>query len=160
MASPRRRSDGPGNLAVSDAADPYSDTGEDAAEAPGQGWEQRRTIELSSGELIWDMPGNVQEWSDWTTGGDLDGPSTPCTGAELPAFSCAGIAADDFNSTTGTYDSSHGVGTVIGGSGDVTRRGGQSGDFGDGYAGIYGLNMNRFTTMVFPKTGFRCVWRP
>jgi hypothetical protein len=146
--------------AVSDPNDGYSDTGNSAAEPPGGGWEQRRTLVLSNGNVIWDMPGNMQEWIDWTIGGSLDGPPVPCVGAELPSFSCSGFAFDDFNSSTGVYDSSFGVGQVLGGSGDAARRGGQQGDRSLGIAGIYGLNMNRFSTQTFPATTFRCVYRP
>jgi hypothetical protein len=151
--------DGSGGGAVTDPGDPYSDTGNSAADPPGAGWEQRRTIVLGNGTWIWDMPGNVQEWIDWTLGDPLDGAPTPCSNAELPAFACTGIVADDFDSSTGTYDSSNGVGTVIGGDGDATRRGGQRGDLSLGIAGIYALNMNRFTDDTFPATGFRCVFR-
>lgn len=151
--------DGSPGGAVTDPSNPYSDTGNSELDPPGSGWEQRRTIQLASGDELWDMPGNVQEWVDWTLGGDLDGAPTPCTGSELPAFTCPNIAADDFNSSTGTYDSSAGVGVVIGGGGDATRRGGQRSDHSMGLAGIYALNMNRFTTNVFPGTGFRCVLR-
>jgi hypothetical protein len=152
--------DGDGNGAVSDPEDPYSDTGNSAADPPGAGWEQRRTLELSTGDVLWDLPGNVQEWVDWTLGDALDGAPTPCAGNELPAFTCPGIAYDQFNSRTGTYDSTNGVGRVLGGAGDATRRGGQRSDRSLGYAGIYALNMNRFAGDVFPATGFRCVYRP
>jgi hypothetical protein len=151
--------DGTGTGEVGDPEDPYSGTGNSADEPPGNGWEQRRTLVLSTGGVIWDLSGNVQEWIDWTLGGGVDGAPTPCTGAELPAFTCAGFAADDYNSSTGTYDSSNGAGMILGGAGDATRRGGQRSDHSLGYAGIYALNMNRFATDVFPATGFRCVLR-
>ena len=144
---------------VSDLDDPYSDTGNSAADPPGAGWEQRRTVALSSGLVVWDLAGNVQEWIDWTLGGAVNGAPTPCSNAELPAFACAGIVPDDFDSSTGTYDSSNGTGTVIGGSGNATRRGGQSGDLTLAIAGIYALNMNRNMTDTFSGTGFRCVLR-
>jgi hypothetical protein len=149
----------PGHSPVSDAEDPYSDTGNTAADPPGAGWEQRRTLVLSNGSIVWDLPGNVQEWVDWTLGPPLDG-APPCNpSSELPAVSCTGYAPDDFNSTTGTYDSTVGVGTLIGGSGNATRRGGQAGDRPPGYAGIYAINMNRNTDQTFTGTGFRCVMR-
>ena len=144
---------------VSDPNDPWSDSGNSAADPPGMGWEQRRTLVLGTGEVIWDLPGNMQEWVDWRLGGALDGAPTPCAGAELPAFTCAGIGDDDFNSTTGTLDSFAGIGMILGGDGDATRRGGQQSDLQFRYAGIYALNMNRFVTDVFPGTTFRCVLR-
>ena len=142
-----------------DLDDPYAGTDNSAADPVGAGWEQRRTLELTDGTTLWDLPGNLQEWVDWTTGGALDGPPTPCTGAELPAFACAGITDDDFNSSTGTLDSSFGVGKVLGGSGNTARRGGQTSDRAIMIAGIYALNMNRESTDTFPGTSFRCVMR-
>jgi hypothetical protein len=139
--------------------DPYSDTGNSAADPPGAGWEQRRTIFLDTGDALWDFSANVQEWIDWTPGGILDGPPA-CNGGELPVVSCTGLAYDDFNSLAGTYDSTIGAGLVIGGSGTAGRRSGQNGDRPPGYAGIYALNMNRDQTDTFPGTGFRCVYRP
>ena len=145
--------------AVTDPTDPYSDTGNSSAEPPGLGWEQRRTLELASGDVIWDFPGHFQEWVDWTLGDSLDGAPTPCADGELTAFACAGVADDDFNSSTGTYDSTNGVGFILGGIGNATRRGGQVNDIQLGIAGIYGLNMNRNVDNVFPGTSFRCVLR-
>ena len=154
-----RTDDAPAGAAgVTDAGDPYSNTDNTASEAPGAGWEQRRTVHLSTGSVVWDLAGNVQEWIDWRPGGGLD-PAPPCVGGELPAVTCAGYAADDFDSVAGTYDTSTGVGLVIGGSGDAVRRSGQNGDRPPGYAGIYALNMNRFVDNSFPLTGFRCVMR-
>jgi hypothetical protein len=152
--------DAPAIIAASagDGRDPYLDTNNSAADAPGSGWEQRRTVVLSTGGVVWDLAGNVQEWIDWRPGGALD-PAPPCGGGELPVVACAGYADDDFNSLAGTYDTTTGVGLVIGGTGNAVRRGGQNGDRPPGYAGIYALNMNRNVGDSFPATGFRCVMR-
>jgi hypothetical protein len=150
----------PGTIAATagDGRDPYVNTNNSAADAPGSGWEQRRTVVLSTGGVVWDLAGNVQEWIDWRPGGALD-PAPACAGGELPAVTCAGYAADDFNSRAGTYDTTTGVGLVIGGDGNAVRRSGQNGDRPPGYAGIYALNMNRNVGDSFPATGFRCVMR-
>lgn len=150
--------DGTGTSAILDPVDPYTGTGNAETDPPGAGWEERRTL-VAFDRNIWDLSGSHQEWVDWTIGPPLDGAPTPCAGAELPAFSCTGIAPADFQSSTGTYDSSVGVGTIIGGSGNATRRGGQGSDLAFGYAGIYGLNMNRAQTDLFAGTSFRCVYR-
>ena len=144
--------------AVSDPDDAYSDTGNSAADPPGMGWEQRRTLALSNGSVIWDMSGNMQEWIDWTLGPPLDGPPA-CSDGELTTIACPGLAFDDYNSSTGAYDRTRGAGYIIGGTGDAARRGGQHNDIQFGIAGIYALNMNRFATQTFPATGFRCVYR-
>lgn len=151
--------DGSGQAAISNLADPYTNTSNSAADPFDAGWEQRRTLVLSTGEVVWDLAGNVQEWVDWTLGPPLDG-APACSGGELPVVACAGYTAADFQSSTGTYDSSEGVGIVIGGSGDAVRRGGQIGDRVPGYAGIYALNMNRDVVDTFPATGFRCAYHP
>ncbi len=152
-------SDGLTYAAVTDPADPYSDTGDSAAEAPGSGEEQRRTLALRNDLVIWDFAGNVQEWIDWTAGAPFD-PPPACVAAELPAFGCAGMVPDDYDSSVGTYDSAQGVGMILGGSGNAARRSGQNGDRDSGFAGIYALNMNRNVGETFPGTGFRCVYRP
>jgi hypothetical protein len=150
---------GPAIAAVTDPADPYSDTG-DSASGDVSSWSQRRTLVLATGDVVWDLPGNVQEWVDWTLGDPLDGPPIGCASNELPLFTCSGVAREDYDSAAGTYDSTFGVGRILGGDGGAARRGGQNGDGGNGLAGIYGMNMNRFPTDVFPSTGFRCVQRP
>lgn len=151
--------DNSGPLPIVDPDDGYTGTGNNATEAPGAGWEERRTLVVGA-EVLWDVPGGNQEWIDWTLGGPLDGAPTPCSNAQLPAFSCPGITADDFQSIAGTYDQTVGVGSIIGGSGNATRRGGQTGDLTLGIAGIYALNMNRNVVDTFGATSFRCVYRP
>jgi hypothetical protein len=152
-------SEGTPILGVTDPTDPYSDTGNSAADLPDAGWEQRRTILLPSGSELWDMPAHLQEWIDWTYDASDYVGAPSCSGGELPAINCAGYARDDYDSASGTLDSSDGVGLVLGGAGNTARRGGQLGDRQDRFAGIYALNMNRFTDQTFPATGFRCVYR-
>lgn len=147
-----------GGYAGADILDPYAGTSHTANDSVGNGFECRRTLILEDGTVIWDMPGNVQEWIDWTTGEPLDGPPT-CNTNDLSTFACSGVANDDFNAATGSYDRTFGVGIVIGGSGGAARRGGQSGDHGSGFAGAFALNMNRDPTFVNGSTGFRCVLR-
>jgi len=151
--------DGGAEVAITNPLDGYSDTGNSAADPPAAGWEQRRTLVLSTGGLVWDLPGNIQEWVDWTLGGPYDG-APACTNRELTEAPCAGYADEDYNSASGTLDRTHGAGFIIGGDGDAARRGGQVADRDQGRAGIYALNMNRFVDDTFPATGFRCVFRP
>jgi hypothetical protein len=49
-------------LPVLNAQDPFDQTGNFTEQFPGSGREQRRTLILSNGELIWDFTGNVWEW--------------------------------------------------------------------------------------------------
>lgn len=151
--------DGTGSSQITDPGNGYSDTGNDAAQPP-DGWAQRRTLVIAGGRELWDVPGGLQEWVDWTLGGALDGPPTGCTTGELPGYGCAGIVDEDFQSSTGTYDSTVGAGQVIGGNGGAARRGGQHGDLALKIAGIYAVNMNRTPVSTFTATGFRCAYRP
>jgi hypothetical protein len=151
-----------GVLDVQNVEDAYDGTGRSASDPPGMGWEQRRVLFLSTGKLVWDFPGNVQEWTDWARGGALT-TAPPCPDgvwSELPAFSCPGYGDEDFDSSTGTYDSTQGVGRILGGPDGAMRRGGQVTDLSMGIAGIYGFNLNRGPAFTAPSTGFRCVFRP
>lgn len=51
-----------GSLAVSDITDPYNGTNNTENEIWGEGKEQRRTLYLSDGQVLWDFAGNVREW--------------------------------------------------------------------------------------------------
>ena len=49
-------------LSACDGTNPYIGTGNSVDQPMGSGKEQRRTMYLSSGEVIWDVSGNVREW--------------------------------------------------------------------------------------------------
>jgi hypothetical protein len=59
-AIPRGSSDGIPNdgLPVTSEVDPYDGTGNSAS----SGWEQKRIHQLSTGDVVWDLAGNVSEW--------------------------------------------------------------------------------------------------
>ena len=65
--------------AANEFAAGYRGTGNNSGQAMGSGFEQRRTQYLSSGEVIWDVAGNVWEWVRYTqSDGVIDtGFSTP-----------------------------------------------------------------------------------
>ncbi len=52
---------------VSDVADPYTGTDGDPEAAYGEGSEQRRIFYLRDGTALWDMAGNVHEWTNVRT---------------------------------------------------------------------------------------------
>lgn len=54
----------PPNTLDNNASDsePYYGTGNSAVQAVGTGWEQKRTHQLSNGEIVWDFSGNIWQW--------------------------------------------------------------------------------------------------
>jgi formylglycine-generating enzyme required for sulfatase activity len=152
-------------LSVTDINDPYSGTGNNANQQPGSGWEQKRTLTLSNGEVIWDLAGNVWEWVDWDpqTAGFQLGP-TSCSSTnwfELSSANCAALSANQYmpaNPGNWTpYDSSHGLGRFRGGFGAAVRGG--SSDVG-AVAGAFTLSLDYSPGDDSTIFGFRCVYRP
>jgi len=125
-----------------------------------------RTHTLSNAQIIWDIPGNVWEWVDWTMAPglatspscptlsfiDLSSVSTTCSGnfltkEYLPALSYTGTMSN-FN-----------LGQFHTGPGGAVIRGGEwYDDFP--VAGIFAMMVNLGPGTSMPEIGFRCVYRP
>lgn len=60
----------------------YINTGNSSS----SGANQRRTLYLSSGDVIWDLPGNAQEWTDGVVTGAQPGLSTDSSNANTYAW--------------------------------------------------------------------------
>lgn len=128
---------------------------------------QRRTLRLTSGEVIWDFSGNVWEIVDWVA-------ETPNTTITSPNITCNigwselsfGIAScpGDFNYlNVGPIDtslnSSTGAGKMLADPGTTgVMRGGMYNHYGQDYNGMYALHMNR-NNNGGGEVGFRCVYR-
>ena len=112
---------------------------------------QKRTLNLTNGEVIWDFAGNVWEWTQGQTTGGQPGLSTS-TGfgwREWTALDITGtLAVNPFPSTTGipvasTWNSTNGIGQIYSSTADSTLRGFFRGGawFNGGSAGVLALNL-------------------
>ncbi len=159
----RGHSDNSPSSALSAAADndPYNGTGNDPSQAMGSGKEQKRTLTLSNGEVIWDFSGNVWEWVDWshTAAGFQEGPKTcAASWTQLPNVSCGDLSSSQYMPSITNLDSSNGVGRFYGGSGGAAHSGG---DWSVGtLSGAFALNFSDSASNTRAYTGFRCVYRP
>ncbi len=153
-------------LEVTDLNNPYNETGNNSGQSAGSGWEQKRKHTFSNGQEIWDIAGNVPEWTDWSFSGGLTSGPTSCVGAwtQLPVVSCGALAAADYMpaNTTGVtasnYNSNYGLGQFYGGTGGAALRGG--GFTNAEKAGVFSLNFFADDNTPFSGVGFRCVLRP
>lgn len=117
----------------------------------------KRVFYLSNGQVIWDLAGNVTEWTSdicqmgsganyWQNSGWFDWNNSNLSDYEKGA---AG--------PIGNYTAVNGVGRYWGcdANGNALRRGGQW--WNGAYAGIFGLYMDYLTVSIEPHIGFRCV---
>jgi formylglycine-generating enzyme required for sulfatase activity len=126
----------------------------------------KRTHTLSNAQIIWDIPGNVWEWVDWTMAPGLaTSPSCPTLNfIELSSVSSTCIGNFQTKeylpalSYTGTM-SNFNLGQFHTGSGGAVIRGGEWYDDLP-VAGIYAMMVNHSQVTSMPEIGFRCVYRP
>lgn len=157
----RGHSDGvPNNpLDVTNENDPYDGTGDTAGVGGGNGWEQRRTLKLSNGSIVWDFTGNVWSWVDWNpndTGFTLGPTDAPLTSMEVNVLS--GSVTNNDLRAAGLYGSSQGFGQWYGGAGGAAMRGGRWTN--QTLAGIYSMYLDEVASHASSHVGFRCVYRP
>lgn len=159
-----------GSLGISNVNDPYNGTLNLVTDGVGTGTEQKRTLEFSWGDTIWDFSGNNAEWIDWTSGGVIDYAPSAChtygnwASVEFPVFACGGLVSTDYmpgnpaSIAPASYNSAYGVGAFQygGAAGTAISRGGAV-NFAKSGVFFYGHNL---TTDSWGGTGFRCVYRP
>ena len=151
----------------------YINTGNNAAQAANAGWEQRRTLELSNGEIIWDFAGNVWEWVDWQVAPAkkayraTDGQSTSAWLDFKVLDRLIGENADDQMLTStfmpgfSTLGGANGLGQYYAGannSGGAAFRGGLW--YSSTNAGAFALHLIYSASSTDTVIGFRCVVRP
>ena len=162
-----------GVLAASTDDDPYSGTGNSAANSfscpfttgAGYGKEQRRTMSLSTGDAVWDLSGNVWEWTDGTI------MSTACSSGTMPV-PCTGWV--EYSSVTNfmsaswsrlpvsSWNQNNGVGRLYsdpgtasdGGNVHAFTRGGYCA--GGAWAGSFALYLHYAPSDSDGNVGFRC----
>ncbi len=131
------------------------------------GKDQKRSFQLSSGEIVWDISGNVDEWIDWSQGGTAPtaGP-TNCLGqrTQLPMVQCNGLNTSDFLPGNPAQKENYnwslfGVGEFYGGMGGAALRGGKW-NTTNAKAGIFTLRLLYSANDSEEDIGFRCVYRP
>lgn len=149
----------PSNSLVADADDNNGYAGE-----TNSGGDQRRTLTLTDGEVIWDFAGNVYEWTSGTTTGNqpgISGGGYACR--EWTAITTHGsISPDPFPSFTGisgsdTWDSTKGIGEICSSTEDNNFHGFvRGGYYNQGYvAGVTAVSMGFGLDNTAAYIGFR-----
>lgn len=126
---------------------------------------QRRTLTLTNGEVIWDFAGDLSEWTAGQTTGGQPGlsSSTGFAFREWTALDITGsLAINPFPSSTGlsgsnTWNSTNGIGQVNSSSADSSARVFLRGSFWNGgsRAGLLALELNYTSTTSTVATGLR-----
>lgn len=147
----------PGSALIADAsgADSYYLTGQSSGN-------QRRTLTLTNGEVIWDMAGNAWEWtSGQMTGGQPAGMSSwnwyPWPGITGGSFTVNPYPSGTGLSGSGGWNSTNGIGQIYGSTNDVATRGFHRGGYwsDNTSAGIATLALSGAPTYNAVSIGFR-----
>lgn len=145
------------------AADP-SDSNGNAGET-NQTFQQKRTLTLTNGQVIWDLAGNVWEWTTGVTTGNQPGVAgnNYVSWIQWPNITTHGsLFPDPFPGTTGLTNSSswtsgNGIGMLISSTTDNTTRafarGGEWGPWGS--SGVFALLLNYQPSATISYVGFR-----
>jgi Tfp pilus assembly protein PilE len=133
----------------------YGGTGNSATSS------QRRTLTLTNGEVIWDLAGNVQEWTNAQVNTGQPGLSgyafrewtaVTGTGTVSPSPFPGAVAA-----AGGSWNSAQGIGGLYSNSVDTTLRGFFRGGYwaSSSVAGVLSLGLNFTPSGTDPSIGFR-----
>lgn len=136
------------------------------------GMQERRTMTLNNGQVIWDLSGNVHEWVNSTLAGNMQAGIPGEASYSWKEFNNSGISWNGLtypsrpvavSTTTGQWSSNNGLGMLFSNYTASTQVGYlRGGDWGDaGSAGIFELG-----TFASPTTGtagyigFRVAYSP
>ncbi len=125
------------------------------------GSRNKRTLNIS-GQLIWDLVGNVWDWLNNTisanTGGNLG--KSNWNSSQWPTIS----GYNYLKSTNYTYDTTYGIGEVYtGGQSGTTLYGfirGGAWYSGFSLGGIFSIYLNAYPNLFNTDVGFRCAYSP
>lgn len=164
-------------LSAGTGVDHYAGTGNSSNDAWGSGKEQRRTLYLTSGEVVWDLAGNAREKVAIDSAGSTlsyTGPATSnyfdpqsaTVSSMVNTIAISGGGTFDLNWLTPTSASQTHVANAVGQiyilsnvrTGRVLTRGG---NFSSGNSpGLYAADLDSDAVNVSSSAGFRCVYVP
>ena len=143
------------SLAAAADSDPYSGTGQTTGI-------ERRTFTLTNGEVMWDLAGNVDEWTSGTTEGGNQPGAPGGIWREWNALTVAGnFSPDPFpayaSSSATAWTSAQSIGQIYSDSSQTGprsfRRGG--GWYYGSAGGLYSLSLSAEDWLMSSGTGFR-----
>ena len=149
--------------ASTDDTDGYYGTGNSAVSSPNQ----KRTLTLSNGEVIWDLSGNVYEWTNATIGANLQ---PGLTGEVAYAWKqwnngsllMNGLPANSQPASTGIagitgWSSTQGIGQLYSNYGEAGARAFLRGGAwsSGGFAGVLNLSLTHAPSNTYTSFGFR-----
>jgi hypothetical protein len=149
------------------------DSGYDGDEPEsGTGRNPLASLTLDNGEVIWDLSGNVFEFTDWTLGGslstDMGQANKPSQGGiqvadwieftTLDTFSAL-APAESILPDNPSFNTDEGMGSYKAGTGGGAGLRGGAWYNGSG-AGAFALLLGNSSIDSYTSIGFRCVYRP
>jgi len=130
----------------------------------GTGRDEKAKLVLSNGNEVWDLSGNVWDWTSGTIMGvdkPVGNPSAWVEWTTVTDFNGTGVGngdSDDYLPSNNTWNADHGVGRYYQGSASggpyAFRRGARWGD--TAYAGVFAVSLAGTPANQNYSLGFRC----
>jgi hypothetical protein len=150
------------SLPNSTDTDPYFETGNSENDPVGAGWEQKRTHELSNGEIVWDFGGNIWQF---VSDNSVDIGMSPQI-EYFPGYKSNAYFSIENHTTNrllfaphGFYGINENVGSIWGGN-HAIRRAITWSEFSSVKGGIFSATLAHSITQFLALTGFRCAAHP